>query len=246
MAKREEGVLCWCEVTFAAGAGVTGTATVALPVAQAITRGVVVAHGGSDDGRRSFVSEATELAALGAAVILPVTRIRLSEGPDVFATDVKNAVLTQRAALDLLVQVGAPPGALCILGHSAGGAIAAILSAIEPRLARIAIFGNGAGPVARSTLAHQLAGGCPVTKELAAVTEWFDLGHFVGTERRAHLLVQHGRADRTVPTEAGRALFDAATGPKRWVQYECDHALDADPHAIKDRAEFIMATPPHY
>ncbi len=244
LAGRGGGILHWREVNFAADSGVEGIATVVLPMSKSVTRGVVLAHGGSDDGRRFFVSEAAALAAQGAAVILPVTRIRLDDGVDAFATDVRNAVLTERAALDVLVEAGAPQGALSFLGHSAGGALGAILSAVEPRLARIAIFGNGAGSLARSALAVELSRGRVFTDDLAAVTDWFDLAHFVGVDRRALLLVQHGRADRTVPVEAGKALFEAAAQPKLWAEYDCDHGLDADPQARKDRAEFVMNPSP--
>lgn len=67
---------------------------------------MVLAHGGSDDGRRFFVSEAADLACCGAAVILPAVRVRQDSGTDEFATDVRDAVLTERAALDVLI---APP-----------------------------------------------------------------------------------------------------------------------------------------
>lgn len=240
LAEHGDGVLHWREVSFAVGPGLEGIATVVSPVSNPVTRGVVLAHGGSGDGRRSFVSEAAALATRGAAVVLPVTRIRLNEGVDAFAGDVRNAVSTERAALDVLVDAGAPPGALSFLGHSAGGALGAILCAVEPRLARVAIFGNGAGSVARSALAGELSRGGVGTEELAAVTDWFDLAHFVGVERRAQLLVQHGRADRIASLEAGRALFEAAAEPKLWAEYDCDHGLDADPQARKDRAEFVM------
>lgn len=244
-AARVDGGLDWREVTFAAGSGVTGTATVVVPKSTAVTRGVVLAHGGGVDARQSFVSEAAALAAQGAAVILPVTPIRLVDGVDAFATDVRHAVLTERAALDVLLEAGAPPDAVSFLGHSAGGALAAIMSAVEPRLARIAIFGNGAGSAARSALALQLSvGGVGTEQELAAVTAWFDLANFVGVDRRAHLLVQHGRADQTVPVAAGQALFDAAAQPKLWAEYDCDHGLDADPRAKKDRADFVISPSP--
>jgi len=246
LAERGDGILYWREVNFAADCGVEGIATVLLPMSKTVTRGVVLAHGGSDDGRRFFVSEAAALAAQGAAVILPVTRIRQDDGVDAFATDARNAVLTERAALDVLVEAGAPPGALSFLGHSGGGALGAILSAVEPRLARIVIFGNGAGSLARSALALGLSRGCVFTEELAAVTDWFDLAHFVGVDRRAQLLVQHGRADQTVPMEAARALFEAAAPPKLWAEYDWDHGLDADPQARKDRAEFVMNPSPSY
>lgn len=207
-----------------------------------LTRGVVLAHGGSDDGRRFFLSEAAALAAQGAAVILPVTRRRIDGGVDASASDLRDAVLTERAALDVLIEVGAPPDALSFLGHSAGGSLGAVLSAVEPRLARIGVFGTGAGPWMRSTMARYLARHSAVTQEQMTVAGWFDPGHFVGVERRATLLVQHGRADRTVPIEAGKALFDAAAQPKLWAEYDWGHDLDADPQARKDRADFVMDT----
>lgn len=241
LADRADGDLRWREVSFAAGAGVQGIATLVSPVSKTVSRGVVLAHGGSDDGRRFFESEAAALAAQGAAVILPVTRIRQSHGIDAFAADVRNAVLTECAALDVLVEAGAPPAALSFLGHSGGGALGGILCAVEPRLARIVIFGYGAGPLARSGMARGLSRGGGVTEELAAAADWFDLAHFVGVERRAQLLVQHGRADESVPIAAGRALFDVAAPPKLWAEYDWGHGLDADPQARKDRAEFVTA-----
>ncbi len=103
---RADGDLHWREVSFATGAGVDGIAAVVSPVSETVTRGVVLAHGGSDDGRRFFLTEAAALAARGAAVILPVTRIRQNDGVDAFAADVRNAVLTESAALDVLVEAG--------------------------------------------------------------------------------------------------------------------------------------------
>lgn len=138
-----DGIVRWREITFMADPGVQGVATVVSPVSGSVVRGVVLAHGGSDDGRRFFVCEAAGLAARGAAVILPVMRLRLENGCDAFAEDVRKAVLIERAALDVLVDwAGAPPGGLSFLGHSAGGAIGAVLSAVEPRLTRITILGT--------------------------------------------------------------------------------------------------------
>ncbi|HVX42471.1 MAG TPA: hypothetical protein VHC49_01225 [Mycobacteriales bacterium] len=226
-------------MNFASGS-VEGIATVVAPVSGPVTRGVVLAHGGSEDGRHCFESEAAALASRGAAVVLPVARIRLDGGIEGFASDVRNAVLTQRAALDLLIESGAPPDHLAFVGHSAGGAQAAILSGVEPRLSRIAILGNGAGPTARAALAQALSQGDAVTSDLVAVTEWFDLAHFVGADRRARLLIQHGRRDPVVPLEAAQELFRAAAQPTTWAEYDCDHGLDAHPRARDARAEFLL------
>ena len=235
--RRDAGVL-WREVTFAAGTSVVATATVVSPLRGQVTRGAVLAHGGSDDGRRFFLSEAA-LAVGGAVVILPVTRMRPQDGIDAFAGAVRIAVLTERAALDLLVEMGAPSDGLSFLGHSAGGFLGAILAAVEPRLVRIVIFGYGAGTLVRSSLAASLSSGGAVTKELTAAADWFDAARFVAVDRRAELLVQHGRRDRDVPVEAGRELFDAAAQPKVWLEYDWDHGLAAAPHRA-DRAEFVL------
>lgn len=198
--------------------------------------GGVLAHGGSDDGRRFFLSEAASLAGRGAAVVLPAIRLRQDGGVDDFATDVRDAVLTERAALDVLTDwVGAPPGELSFLGHSAGGALGAFLCAVEPRLSRIGIFAYGAGTLPRAARARAVQSGLPFTRERAAAADWFDTTRFVSTDRSARLLVQHGRVDRTVPIEEGRALFDAAAASKAWAEYDWDHGLDADRQARKDR-----------
>ena len=238
--QRDDGVLQRREVTFLADTGVRGVATVVSQASGRAERGVVLAHGGSDDMRQFFAAEATQLALRGAAVILPVMRLRLSEGIDAFAKDVREAILIERAALDVLVtQAGAPPDRLSFLGHSAGGAMGAILTAVEPRLARIVISSNAAGPLARADLARTLSRGRGITDDLTAAANWFDPAHFVGTHRRAHLLVQHGRADQTAPIAAGKALFDAAAPPKTWAEYDWGHDLDADPKARNDRADFL-------
>ncbi len=238
--ERRDHDLCWQDVTFTVRGGVEGVATVVSPSKGEVVRGVVLAHGGSDDGRRFFVSEAADLACCGAAVILPAVRVRQDSGTDEFATDVRDAVLTERAALDVLIEwAGAPWEELSFLGHSGGGCLGAFLCAVEPRLSRIGIFGYGAGTLARSARAREVRAGRAFAGDVAAVVDWFDAARFVGVERSARLFVQHGRSDRTVPIIEGRALFDAAASPKLWGEYDWDHGLDADPQARKDRADFV-------
>jgi len=98
--EHEHAGVVWREVTFAADSATVVTATVVSPLGQRVTRGAVLAHGGTDDGRRFFLSEAAAMAAGGAIVILPVARMRPQDGIDIFAATVCTAVLTERAALD--------------------------------------------------------------------------------------------------------------------------------------------------
>lgn len=163
-----------------------------------------------------------------------------TSAPTSSPTDVRDAVLTERAALDVLIEwAGAPREELSFLGYSGGGALGAILCAVEPRLSRIGIFGYGAGTLARSARAREIRAGRAFAGDVAADGDWLDAARFVGVERSARLFVQHGRSDRTVPIIQGRALFDAAAFPKLWVEYDWDHGLDADPQARKDRADFV-------
>ncbi len=80
--EHEHAGVVWREVTFAADPSTVVTATVVSPLGQRVTRGAVLAHGGTDDGRRFFLSEAAAMAAGGAIVILPVTRMRPQDGID--------------------------------------------------------------------------------------------------------------------------------------------------------------------
>lgn len=212
--ERIDDGLIWREVSIVVDLDAEGFATVVLPVTDTVRRGVVLAHGGSQDGRRFFRSEAAALAGQGAVVVLPATRMRTDDGVDTFVADVRVAVLTERAALDVLFEFGTPAEALSFLGHSAGGALGAVLSAVEPRLAGLVIFANGGGVLFRDDLARGLSGGGPVSDGAAAVGRWLDPAHYVGVGRRAKLLIQHGRADQIVPIQAARALFDAAANPK--------------------------------
>jgi len=237
--EHEQAGVVWREVTFAADPSTVVTATVVSPLGQRVTRGAVLAHGGTDGVRRFFLSEAAAMAAGGAIVILPVTRMRPQDGIDIFAATVRTAVLTERAALDVLVEMGAPPDTLCFLGHSAGGFLGAILAAVEPRLARIVIFSYGAGTLIRTSLATTLSCGGPVTNEMTCAADWFDAARFVAVDRRAELPIQHGRRDRDVPVDAGRKMFDAAAQPKLWLEYDWDHGLASERHK-DDRAKFVL------
>jgi len=99
--------------------------------------GLILAHGGEGDGRRYFVDEATELAALDATVVVPSCGIPLvgDLARDEAAFD--RVVALQRRALDLLAARGATR--LGFFGHSAGGLQGAILAATEPRLQAIVV-----------------------------------------------------------------------------------------------------------
>ncbi|MBL8341477.1 MAG: alpha/beta fold hydrolase [Rubrivivax sp.] len=116
-----------------------------------------------------------------------------------------------RAAWDWLARHGAPGARRFVFGHSLGGAIAVDLAAQVPDLSGLIVEGSFTS--LRDLLATFKWGWLPVGPLLTQ--------RFEAAERmprvRAPVLVVHGDSDRLVPPEIGRALFDSAPEPKRFV-----------------------------
>jgi pimeloyl-ACP methyl ester carboxylesterase len=198
--------------------------------------GLILAHGGEADGRHYFMDEATELAALGATVIVPSCGIPLVGDLARDEAAIERAVGLQRRALDLLGARGATR--LGFFGHSAGGLQGAILAANEPRLEAIAIAAIGTGLAARvSQWFEQLS---PSRDEyLAAIDKW-EAAHLLSRQGMRRLLVQAARLDANVPLEAARDAYETAAEPKEWREYDCDHgAVAVHPDARADRLDFF-------
>jgi fermentation-respiration switch protein FrsA (DUF1100 family) len=198
--------------------------------------GLVLAHGGEGDGRRFFMDEAQELAALGATVVVPSCGIPIVGDLARDEAAIERAVAVQRRALDLLADRYATR--LGFFGHSAGGLQGAILAATEPRLQAIAIAAIGSGLVERvATWFEQLS---PSRAEyLAAVDRW-EAARLLARAGPRRLLVQAARLDDNVPLAAARDAFESAAEPKEWREYDCDHgAVVVHPAARADRLDFF-------
>jgi len=229
------------EISFDIRPGVSGVATV-VDAGRTAGPGVVLAHGGSDDGRRFLLTEAEQLARRGATVILPVTRFPWYADVDHIASAIRDAVLTERRAVGVLLDwAGSRPDNICFLGHSAGAFLAAHLSAVEPRLAKVVPFGYGAGTFLRLALREIQNDGDLVTNRILSALRWFEPGQFVAAPGDRRLFIQHGINDQEVPIAEGRALFDVAAAPKQWSEYPCGHDIDANIEARADRADFVFA-----
>lgn len=225
--ERREGVDVM-ELRYDDGAG----GPVEAYVVGSAAAGVVVAHGGAGPGKHIFLPEAIELAQRGFVCLLADTSFP-SDGTTaerVEATRVR--VLTQRRGLDVLAtEYGATR--LGFYGHSAGGMQGAVLSAVEPRLAAIVVAAARGGSV-RWALEERVTD----PEELDAFHR-LDPEHYVAVLGRRHLLFQHGRRDAVVRLAEGRLLHDAAAEPKQWIEYDCDHGVDAHPPARVDRIAFL-------
>lgn len=199
--------------------------------------GLILAHGGGEgDGRRYFLDEAKELAALGATVVVPSCGIPLVGDLAADEAAIDHAVALQRRALDLLAARGATR--LGFFGHSAGGLQGAILAATEPRLQAIVVAAIGTGLAGRaSEWFEQLS---PSRDEYLGAIERWEAAHLLGRPGKRRLLVQAARFDDNVPLEAARDLYDSAAEPKEWREYDCDHgAVVVHPAAQADRLDFF-------
>jgi hypothetical protein len=111
---------------------------------------VVIAHGGSADGRRLFLPEAAELARLGCIVLLAATSFPRHGDIGALRTAMRAGVLAQRRGLDVLIRwAECDPNRLGYYGHSGGAFQGAILSAVERRLAGLVLASAGSGTLVR-------------------------------------------------------------------------------------------------
>ncbi len=121
-----------------------------------------------------------------------------------------------RAGWRELVRRQPDPRRRVIFGHSMGSGAAVALAAGLPA-------GEYGGVVLESAFARAADVAVATSRLLAPLTWVRDLG-FDSAARigsvRAPILMLHGTADTTVPIDLGRALFEAAPAPRRFVAIE--------------------------
>ena len=217
------------EIRFDDGAGGDAEAYV---VGEAGRSGVVIAHGGTGPGKHIFVGEAVELARRGFVVLLADTSYPEQGSLEERVEAVRIRVLTQRRGLDVLEsEYGA--GRFAFYGHSAGGAVGACLSAVEPRLSAIVVAAARGGHARWA--AEQ---GIDDPAELEAFGR-LDPERFVSAPGGRELLFQYGLRDDVIPYGEARALHDAAAGPKTWSEFDCGHGIDGHEPARAERLAFF-------
>jgi alpha-beta hydrolase superfamily lysophospholipase len=101
-----------------------------------------------------------------------------------------------------------------VFGHSLGGAIAVRLAAEVPDASGLIV--EGSFPSIADVVGSFKWGWLPVSP---LITQRFDAASRIGGVR-APVLVVHGSADQLIRPDLGRALFERAPQPKRWLLVE--------------------------
>ncbi len=180
-----------------------------LPQARADAPTLLYLHGARWDVRGS-APRMRRLHELGFAVLgVDYRGFGRSEGGELPSEEM--AYEDARAAWDWLGREGAPQARRFVFGHSLGGAIAADLAAQVDDLSGLIVEGSFTS--LRDLLATFKWGWLPVGPLLTQRFEAADRMPRV----RAPVLVVHGSDDRLVPPSIGRALYDSAREPKRFV-----------------------------
>jgi pimeloyl-ACP methyl ester carboxylesterase len=168
-------------------------------------------HGARYDVRGS-AARMRRLHDLGFSVLgIDYRGFGRSEGSELPSEDL--AYEDARAAWDWLGRQ-APGARRFVFGHSLGGAIAVDLAAHASDVAGLMVEGSF---TSIPDLIGSFAWGWLPVGPL--ITQRFDAAARV-TSVRAPVLVVHGSNDRLVPPEIGRALYERAPQPKRFVLVE--------------------------
>jgi uncharacterized protein len=117
-----------------------------------------------------------------------------------------------------------------LYGHSLGSAIAVALAGDGSAPAPSGLVLEGAFTSIPELIAASKYGWLPIGP---LVTQRFDSASRVGA-LKTPLVVVHGSEDRMVPAALGRALFERATAPKRFVLVEGGSHHNASALALDD------------
>jgi len=143
-----------------------------------------------------------------------------------------------------LVRRQPAPNKRVIFGHSLGGGVAVELAS------RMHAHTDYAALILESTFTR-LPDVAKSVGVLGTVASWFATQEFDSSAKIAKIdapiLMMHGSADKTVPIELGRALFDNAPKGTRWVPFEggSHSGLDREqPERYRDAVRQLIAQLP--
>jgi dienelactone hydrolase len=190
---------------------------------------VIFAHGAGGD-RAELVSEASQLAELGAvALTLELTysprRAKPLPPPGMDAVRARvnlevDSVREVRRAVDLLRSLPSVDGdRIGYVGWSAGARMGAIVAGVEHRIKALDLIAGGAVP-----LEEYVAAAPPEFRDqLEPLLGKSDPLRYVGHASPSALLFQNGRRDEIVPQAALQALAREGSDPKDVRWYDSGH-----------------------
>jgi uncharacterized protein len=184
---------------------------------------VLYLHGNASTiASRVNIAHCEQLHRLGLNVLVPEYRgFAGLEGTPTEAALASDA----RAAYDYLRSTRrVSPGRLVVYGWSLGGAVAVTLAAAVDQAAVVL-------EAAPASMAALLQDRYPLFPMRLLVRNTFE-AHRTIDRVGSPILILHGTADRVVPIEEGRRLFEAASEPKAFVELRGGHTdaieIDAD------------------
>lgn len=137
-------------------------------------------------------------------------------------------VADAKLAYDTLVASGVSPADIILYGESIGSGVAVQVAAEKPVAGLIL-------DAPYTSVVEVAAAAYPLLPVRTFLTDRYETMRYIG-QVRAPLLVVHGELDQVIPVEMGRAVFDAATGPKRLATFpragHSDHHLHGSYEAI--------------
>ena len=197
-------------------------------------------------GDKDWEPYATEFSKEGAVSFLldHCDKGSLYVAKELYNDDIQDVINIRRAIDILSDRPDVDPGRIAFVGHSGGGMLGADAVAVDKRF-KAAVFESGLQgftyhvctsphPFAIDIREH-LDGGL---KEYVSTLAPLDAILYIGHAAPTVLLFQSGTADMGVSESDARALFDAASEPKRLLWYDTGHKM-AIPAVSMDRTAFL-------
>ena len=236
-------------ITFGSPAGGSVTGLLFDPVTRSSLRpGIVLMHGmpGTAGSVATYAQLLAEYGAVVIAIDAPFAR-RAGQPVRFIAQDRAEQIQLirdlQRAVDVLRARPNVDDGRIAYVGFSYGGAMGALFTGIERRLAAAVLVVGDGGLVSHFTGPEDVA--FMASLSCATRVDWFksmapiEPIRFIPHASPTALLLQSGRIDELVPMADAQSLHASAPEPRTIQWYEAGHGLNQQ--AQWDRHDWLNA-----